>query len=532
MMAIPQSRYVSITSGTAGQSAIGERDLNGLAFTYGEGWIGGAPFDPDSIVVCYNIDDVMKYFSSTSDEVAFATKYFAYISPSGTTPASLTFAKMKVTDSSGNNLIYKTDGWYTGPTKATGAVTVTSDSGTGTLTVGKVNYVFTTSAPTQLNQIQIVLDQESLVDKAATLDNIKAVINGTGGYAGQTANPDVVATTISGDVLNLEAISGGAAGNNTALEWVGDELTPIVTLTQFSGGSDIGTKVTSPVQETPSAAVARVDGGTNNFGSFAFIDAITDAQAKDVAVLNAGYNYKYLCSLGSVVGTSSTPLAATIATAQTVGATNGCALTQGVDRFASAIPMAIFASTDYSGTNTATTLMFKQISGEQASVTDSDSADTLDGLYVNYYGQTQANGRQLSFYQRGVNLDGQDTAVYCNEVWLQSAIATEIMNLLVSVERVPANEDGESMLNSTISAVAQRAVGNGVFEIGKTYTSAQRAAIFQLTGDKDAVTTMQNSGYWLDVVIEEDGGQYKARYLLVYGKGDSVRKVEGRDILI
>lgn len=546
-MAIPQERYVRITSSNVGNSAIQERDLNGLLFTLGRGWIGQGAFGTDSILKCYSVDQVRKYFSSSSDEVKFAQKYFAYISPSGSSPASLSFARVAVTANAESDdvLSYKYDtqssayGWATSPTKGTVTLTINGDQivpgdtfqlyihkAQPSVEQPKATYTFVKDVFTSKNQIKI---GDSPSETAA---NIAAVVNGEGGIYGQTASPYVVAS-VENNVVTLVSVT---AGENSS-PWVTAQVSQDLEAIQIEedNGSDGGEFSVTPVIESPDSALSRVNNISNNFGSFAFLpgDGFTDAQYKAVLTQNAGYNYKYLASVpilplnGDFDNTSNE-----IAFVTAVGTQNGASANRGEDGTTAAIPMAIFGAVDYSGTNTAPNFMFKQIAGETPTVTSSDVADTLDGIHVNYYGQTQVNGQALSFYQRGFNLDGEDTAVYCNEVWLKSHIATAIFNLLVSVERVPANDDGEAMLYTTIAGAAQQAVTNGTIEPGKTYTAAQRATIYQLTGDAEAYMTMQNAGYWLNVVIEQDGNEYKAVYKLVYGKGDAIRFVEGHDILM
>ena len=549
-MAIPQERYVRITSSDVGNSAIQERDLNGLLFTLGRGWIGQGAFGTDSILKCYSVDQVRKYFSSASDEVKFAQKYFAYISPSGSSPASLSFARVAVTAEKDDQTVLLSYGygvvdpqeqtydndWFTSDTAGDVEVTFNSSpapnsyvpilsGGSSGTEVGKYTFVW----PVKTAKDQVLLG----TTPEETAANFAAVVNGTDGFYGQRPS-DYVTATVEGRVVTLTAKRAGAAYSPS----LGTGL-PLGITTVDHAGVDGGTYITPKTFESPAAALSRVNTLSNNFGSFAILAGdITEANwaTSDIAAMltqNAGYNYKYLASVpilprdGDFDNTSNE-----IAFVTAVGTQNGAAANRGKDGTVAAIPMAIFGAVDYGGTNTAPNFMFKQISGETPTVTSSDIADTLDGIHVNYYGQTQVNGRALSFYQRGFNLDGEDTAVYCNEVWLKSHIATAIFNLLVSVERVPANDDGESMLYTTISGAAQQAVTNGTIEPGKTYTAAQRATIYQLTGDPEAYMTMQNAGYWLDVVIEQDGNEYKAVYKLVYGKGDSVRFVEGHDVLI
>jgi hypothetical protein len=77
-----------------------------------------------------------------------------------------------------------------------------------------------------------------------------------------------------------------------------------------------------------------------------------------------------------------------------------------------------------------------------------------------------------------------------------------------------------------------QAVKNGTILIGKTLTDKQKALVYQYTDDELAWEAVQNEGYWLDVVIDSDGDNYKAVYRLVYSKGDSIRFIDGTHILV
>jgi transposase len=71
---------------------------------------------------------------------------------------------------------------------------------------------------------------------------------------------------------------------------------------------------------------------------------------------------------------------------------------------------------------------------------------------------------------------------------------------------------------------------------GKELTNTQKAYITQITGDNTAWQRVQLNGYVLTVELSQQvingATKYIAEYTLVYSKGDSIRKVEGRHILI
>ena len=87
-----------------------------------------------------------------------------------------------------------------------------------------------------------------------------------------------------------------------------------------------------------------------------------------------------------------------------------------------------------------------------------------------------------------------------------------------------------------LQGVIEEALNNGTISVGKPLTNTQKAYITQLTGDNTAWQTVQLNGYVLEVVITQvvtnGTTRYIAKYSLVYAKGDSIRKVEGRHTLI
>lgn len=321
--------------------------------------------------------------------------------------------------------------------------------------------------------------------------------------------------------------------------------------------------------EDPVSAIERVNKDSNNFGSFCFLQGgdYTCEQMKDVIVANDGYNYKYLFSLAfpfaagdddsssdepaatgdtAVKDATATAFQKYLAGSADVPTYTGYCLSLGRVKDeegkevnfnnAAMMPMTIFASTDYNRANTATFFMFKQFDTQLATVSSDEVADVYDGAFVNYVGLVQVNGRRRSFYQRGVNGNGEGTAIYCNEVWLKSRIATDIIDLMLSVEKIPANEDGELVIYNLICTDAELGINNGVIERNKTLTADQRRKVYNLTQDNEAYRTIEQSGYYLEVTIEKgtrfNTEEYKAIYRLIYAKGDAICAVEGTHLLV
>lgn len=538
-MALSQDRYISIKSTNVGDSAVTQRELGGLAFTLGKGWKNvNEPWDDGKKVVIYGVSQARNYFLDGSDEIKEAERYFSYISPSGTAPSSLTYVKMRVVAQEEGS----TDPHYA-------VVCTTSKVSSSSITGVKVNAEIFIGKMGKKNAVYSFEYQNTswtYGGNAISLADYGISVMGSSSTGGVINQPNdgnsATGTPASGDIIQVVV--------SDQLVWKKDGLKE-----GWYKLDDSSNAVANPLIETPNAVLHRTNADCNNFGSFNFIDLgeFTCGQFKDVAISNCGLNYKYLfcvaCLDGQTTGAADAVKMDKVSTASfkaylkakagevdeefvSDDGIKGTAVINGCDVFSATMPMAIFASTDYNGVNTSTNFMFKQFPGETPTVTSDDVADQFDKANINYYGLAQVNGQRKSFFQTGVNSDGESMSVYCNEIWLKSVISTDIMNLFLTVEQIPATADGESMIYSVLMSAAERGVRNGMITKSKPLTDAQKAAIYRLTGNADAWFVVYNSGYIGTVEIRQKDKKYIAYYKLIYSKGDSICKVEGSDILI
>lgn len=293
--------------------------------------------------------------------------------------------------------------------------------------------------------------------------------------------------------------------------------------------------------ETHVQAYERVIQEFENFGSFTFLDtSISDANIKAVADANASKNFRYLycqsynVSSNGVLEDSATSEVTTLIGVLGSDGISGLCIVAG-DSYGAYMPMAMFAATDYNKTGSASCFMFKQFSGQIAYVKDDTTAISFDNNNVNYYGETKYNGETISFFQRGFNTDGIDTAVFCGEVWFKSECARSLLNMLMNANRVPANATGIAMVTSALQDPISMALNNGTILPQKELTSTQVNQIRLLTNNNsDAVNNIFIYGYYCDVYIvdSENGNEKKAEYRIIYSKGDSIREVNGSHILV
>lgn len=310
--------------------------------------------------------------------------------------------------------------------------------------------------------------------------------------------------------------------------------------------------------ETPRAAFERVRGETNMFGSFTFLsvggthDSSSDypdasieqlvAVAQDNEKLDSRYlfvvNYQW-------DGLTSQKEAVKAARAQFGYPNNepiqGTAFVAGGTSYFAYMPMAIFAATDYAE-GEVTNHMFKQFTGEHATVKDDATYAEFNALQINFYGQTQTNGATINFYQRGFNTDGTDTAIYCNEIWFKSGCETSLMNILLGRERLSADDDGVSTVVNEVYSVCGQAVANGAF-MPKTVSTEDQKSILQYiakaggtnTQGQDIISSLARVGYAVFGYLApptQTTPEYYIRYTVFYGTADSIRFIKGDDILV
>lgn len=499
-MAISINRYVNITSGVGAASAVSTRSLIARLITQNHLLPSG------SFKEFSSASDVGTYFGTTSEEYKLAAFYFGWVSKIITAAPKISFARWNEVDQAPE--IFGAPGTQT--IAAYNAIT----AGSFTLTLGGTTNLISGlnfSGAANLAAVAAIIQtavrtQTGAMWTAATVtyDAVRGSFNLVGGVTGVAA----------------VSVSVGTVGTDIA-----GQLGWISTNTILSAGA---------LSQTVVQVLTQTDNASNNFGSFAFIPALTQANIVSAATWNNALNNKYLYSV---------PVSVANASAYSTALSNIGGVTVTLSPFAGEypemIPMMILAATDYTLFNSTQNYEF-QIFNVTPSVTDNITADLYDGLRINYYGQTQQAGNLIQFYQKGVMfglpVNPADQNVYANELWFKDAAAAAIMTLLLALPKISANAAGRSQLLAILQSVIDQALFNGTFSVGKPLTTKQQLYISQLTGNPKAFYQVQSLGYWVDAQIvpyaELGVTKYKAVYTLVYSKDDVIRLVEGRDILI
>lgn len=501
-MPISFTNYVEIVSGVGAGSSVRQRDLIGRFFDT------NALIPTSSIVEFDSLGEVGDYFGTSGAEYARALFYFGWISKNITTPQKISFARWANADTASQ--IFGRPATYalaTFTAVTTGAINLTVGGFTHTVT--SIDLHLAASLAGVASAIQTALRAYSAGGAAWTgctvaYDATRGCFNFTSGSTGD----DVISIGVAGSGVDLSPLLGWTTG------------------AIFSNGLD-EQSITDLLTDSTQA--------NNNFGSFAFMSTLSQDQIVEAAEWNDAQNVAFIYSVPCTASNASALSAALLAL-------SGVSLTLSplAGEYPEQVPMMILAATDYTKRNSTQNYMF-QIFSLTPSVTNDLDYLLYNGLRVNFYGNTQTAGQILSFYQRGVMCglasDPVDQNTYANEEWLKDAAAAAFMTLLLALAKVSANIQGRTQMLATLQSVVTLALFNGTISVGKTLTSAQKLFITNATGDDRAWYQVQNTGYWMDVVMQsfttEDGRvEWKAVYTLIYSKDDVIRKVEGQHILI
>ena len=590
-MAISLSRYVNITSGLGAGAVATTRTLVGRLFT------ANSLIPPQTFLTFSTAAEVGNYFGTSSEEYYRALFYFSFTSKNLEQPQSIQYARWvnaavapKIYGIS--NTAADSDNWTSvtagslgltinGVSEQISAVnfsTATSLDQVATLLTSAIQTQGTgvdfTSAVVTYNTSTSSFDFVGGATGNATI-SVQAGITGTDitsalylGWLPQAVNTNGVLTPSTGAIWSngsaIESItttltnSANLSNNFGSFLFLNNlnlNLAQIKEAATWNQAENVLYLYTIPVSVANAAAYSNTSTGVGAIGgcaltlqspSFAVIGTTANAS---VTVSNVSDTSRLLAGMtvsgpgipdGATVATITNSNTFTLSQAATAAAT--VTLTFQAMEFPEQLPMMVEAATNYLATNSVQNYMFQQVAGLTPSVTTDASATSYDALSINYYGQTQTAGSLISFYQRGlmqgasVSTNITDMTSYVNEIWFKDANAVAVLNLLLGLSEVPANNQGRSQILSVIQSVINLALINGTISVNKILTSAQKSFISSITGDEYAWYQVQNSGYWIDCVIIQIPNitpiQYQANYTLIYSKNDVIRLVVGTQELI
>ncbi len=501
-MPISQNKYVSITSKQGGQAAVSRKDLILRVFTDNE------LFPTETVLEFTSADNVKLFAGATSKEAKIADAYFGWISKQTNKAKKISFMR------------YAKDATSPYIRSVSSLISLAEwksiTDGSMLVSIGGVSYELKNLSFADVTSYSDVAE----VIQDAVNDNTDAGTLWTA--ATVTFNSAMASFVLSGGEKGLCMISYAqpAAEGTDISALIGWTASQNAVLSNGTDASDVANVLNTSIDIS------------NNFASFAFLSELSLADIEDAGAFCDNQNNEYMF----VFDVNGTNYVDAITVAEKHNGMCANYTEQQTDLPAYLMPATILATTNYDKVNGSVNYMYQQFPNQQASVDTDVLAEMLDALKINYNGQTQKSGIRLEFYQDGYLADGTDIAVFANEIWLKDAMKTSILNLLIALDKLPANTDGVSLLEGVLQDVASEAKTNGTISVGKDLTVEQKAFITQFTGDDAAWQTVYLNGYILvvDLAQETVNGKtkYIAEYSLLYSKDDSIRKVEGTHTLI
>lgn len=210
-------------------------------------------------------------------------------------------------------------------------------------------------------------------------------------------------------------------------------------------------------------------------------------------------------------------------------------------------PMAcgFVASVNFQALNGRASFAYKSQTGMVPSVTTEVAAVNLGGNPqvigdrgngYNYYGAIATANANFVNFQRGF-VSGPflwlDT--YTNQIWLTANLQAALLLLMSTVNSIPFNSAGDSMIEASVADVIEQAVEFGAIAPGVTLSSTQIAAVNGAAGGKNIASILSTQGWYLLITpatpaVRQARGPRAVTFF--YVDGESVQSISLSSIVL
>ncbi|WP_406022150.1 DUF3383 domain-containing protein [Succinivibrio sp.] len=420
----------------------------------------------NTAVAFSSASEVGEYFGTGSNECEFASTYFGGFDNSQVKPATLYFYRLN-----GEAISAWVRGEALNVKTALNAIKAIS-AGDLTININGTDRTVTG------------LDFSAVDSYSGVADVINTALNGAAvvSFSSQF-NAFTVTSATTGELSSVGVPTGSAAsvlGFNAETAVISD-------------GQDANTVTQSMENLTDKFT---------NFVTFTTLDEPTDEEALELAQwattnYTAGVLYLYVCWDTSKANfdSNNTEVISEQLQAENVGATCVCF---GVTM--AAFVMGVTASIAWDQANSTITYAFKHLSGFGADINSTKEANALDKHKVLYMGNFATRNDNFILSYNGAMLGEWDWLdAYINAVWLCNALQVQLMAMIEAANRIPYNENGYAKIRSNCKDIIERAINNGVIDLGVNISNAQKAELTTLLG-ADYSDEIRNNGYFLQIV--------------------------------
>lgn len=420
----------------------------------------------DTAVAFSSASEVGEYFGTSSNEYKFASTYFGGFDNSQVKPATLYFYRLNGEAISawvrGEALNVKT---ALNAIKAISAGDLTINIDGTDRTVTGLDFSAVDSFSSAADVINAALNGAAVVSFSSQF-NAFTVTSATTGALSSVGVPTGSAASVLGFNAETAVISDGQDANTVtqSMENLTDKFTNFVTFTTLD-------------EPTDEEALELAQWATTNY--------------------TAGVLYLYVCWDTSKANfdSNNTEVISEQLQTENIGATCVCF---GVTM--AAFVMGVTASIAWDQANSTITYAFKHLSGFGADINSTKEANALDKHKVLYMGNFATRNDNFILSYNGAMLGEWDWLdAYINAVWLCNALQVQLMAMIEAANRIPYNENGYAKIRSNCKDIIERAINNGVIDLGVNISNAQKAELTTLLG-ADYSDEIRNNGYFLQIV--------------------------------
>lgn len=180
-------------------------------------------------------------------------------------------------------------------------------------------------------------------------------------------------------------------------------------------------------------------------------------------------------------------------------ATEGKTLAQ-VTRDAAVFVLGTVASIDFAQTNGRITTAFKHQSGLSITVDSQTNANTLLANGYSFYGSyATANDNFVFFYNGQMAGKWKWIDPFVNQVYLNNQFQLALLTLLTSINSIPYNQSGYSLIRTSMQDPINEGLNNGSIRTGIQLSESQKAQVNTAAG-VDISQELQQQGYYLQVL--------------------------------
>jgi Protein of unknown function (DUF3383) len=327
-----------------------------------------------------------------------------------------------------------------------------------------------------------------------------STLQNAGAEAISAYNPAVIYDSVQGAFF----VYSGSTGVNSTISFASGALAVSLLMTQATGAQ----LSQGAAQSTPAGAMAALTAITINWASFMTTFEPVDSDKIAFAAWNNTTNNRFHYAMWDTnvlnTGPNGPSQAWNTINENDYSGTSLIHENPNIDTVGgelAAFVMGYGASINFNAIQGRATAAFKSQPGLAPQVFSTSIRDYIIGYGGNCYVAETTAQEQDNFYDNG-QVSGPFLWLdsYLDQIWLNAQLQRALMTLLLSVNSIPYNQAGYTMIAETMQGPIQQAVTAGVIQPGVPLSSFQQVAVLNATGGNPQVlNTLQTTGWYISI---------------------------------